>query len=92
MPYEDRYKEFEQYLASGEPGVEERARNWSMAIGLQNVDELRQSEFLHEQTKDKINETLCDLRTRVIDSLYYTNFHRKSSATNHAFNFENLSL
>ncbi len=23
MAYEDRYKEFEQYLASGEPGVEE---------------------------------------------------------------------
>lgn len=29
MAYEDRYKEFEQYLTSGEPGVEERARNWS---------------------------------------------------------------
>ena len=30
MAYEDRYQEFEQYIASGEPGVEERARNWSM--------------------------------------------------------------
>lgn len=32
MPYENRYREYEQYLASGEPGVEERARNWSMAM------------------------------------------------------------
>ena len=54
MPYEDRYKEFEQYLASGEPGVEERARNWSMAIGLQDVDRLKPSEFLLEQAKANI--------------------------------------
>ena len=27
MTYEDRYKEFEQYLTSGEPRVKERARN-----------------------------------------------------------------
>ena len=38
MPYEDRYKELDQYLAPGEPDVEGRARNWSMAIGFQNVD------------------------------------------------------
>lgn len=49
MTYEDRYKEFEQYLASREPGVEERARNWSMAIGLQDVNRLKPSEFLLEQ-------------------------------------------
>ncbi len=44
MAYEVRYKEFEQFLASGEPGVEERTRNWSMAIGL-DVDRLKPSEF-----------------------------------------------
>lgn len=54
MLYEDRYKEFEQYLASREPGVEERARNWSMAIGLQDVDGLKPSEFLLEQAKANI--------------------------------------
>lgn len=36
--------EFERYLASGGPEVEESARNW--AIGLQDVDELKPSEFL----------------------------------------------
>lgn len=54
MSYDDRYKEFELYLASGEPGVEERARNWSMAIGLQDVDRLKPSEFLLEQVKANI--------------------------------------
>ena len=54
MAYEDRYKEFVQYLASGEPGMEERARNWSMAIGLQDVDRLKPSEFLLEQAKANI--------------------------------------
>lgn len=32
MAVGERYKEFEQYLASGEPEEEERARNWSMAM------------------------------------------------------------
>lgn len=92
MAYEGRYKELEQYLTSGEPGVEERARSYSMAIGLQNVDELRQSKFLHEEAKTKIIETLSSLCTRVIESLYYTNFHKKSSATNRALTFGDLSL
>ncbi len=49
MTYEDRYNGSEQYLTSGEPGVEERARNWSMVIGLQDVDRLKPSECLLEQ-------------------------------------------
>lgn len=49
MADEDRYKEFKQYLASVEPGVEERTRNWLIAIGLQDVDRLKPSEFLLEQ-------------------------------------------
>jgi len=54
MVYEDRYKEFEQHLASGKPGVEESARNCSMAIGLQDVDRLKPSEFLLAQAKATI--------------------------------------
>lgn len=41
--------EFDEYIVHGEPGVEERARNWSMAIGLQDIDRLKPSEFLLEQ-------------------------------------------
>lgn len=50
MSSEDRYKEFKQYLASVELGVEGRARNWLIAIGLQDVERLKPSEFLLEQT------------------------------------------
>ncbi len=54
MTYEDRYKEFEQHLASGEARVEESARNRSMAIGLQDVDRLKPSKFLLGQAKMNI--------------------------------------
>ena len=53
MPYEDRYKEFEQHLASGEPGVKERARNLLMAIGLHDTDQLKPPESLLEQAGSK---------------------------------------
>ena len=65
MPYEDRYKAFEQYLISGEPGEEERTHNWSMAIGLQDVDRLKPSEFLLEQAKASIEGRIS------IDELRY---------------------
>lgn len=52
ITYEDRYNGFEQYLSSGEPGEKDTARNWSMAIGLQDVDRLIPSEILLEQTMD----------------------------------------
>lgn len=54
MANEDRYKAFEHHLASGKPGVEERARDCSMAIGLQDVDRLKPSEFLLAQAKATI--------------------------------------
>ena len=50
MADENRYKVFEQCLTSKELEVEEHARNWSMAIGLQDVDRLKPSDFLLEQT------------------------------------------
>lgn len=59
LTYQYRSKELEQYLAPEEPGVEERARKWSMAIGLQDVDQLEPSEFLLEQagSNNIINRT-----------------------------------
>lgn len=58
MAYEERYKEFELYLASWEAGTEERVRNWSMAIGLQLIDGMKPSEFLLEQAGSNIIRTL----------------------------------
>lgn len=59
MVYEDKYKEFEEYMVHGEPGVEEHARNWSIAIGLQDVDRLKPSEFLLEQAKAFLQTSHC---------------------------------
>lgn len=56
MSDENRYNEFEQYLASGEPGVEERACNWSMAIDFQNVGRLKLSDFLLNQAQANIED------------------------------------
>lgn len=50
MAYEDRYQELEQYLASGESGWEERARNWSIAASLRETERLEPLEFMLEQT------------------------------------------
>lgn len=50
MADEERNTTFEQYLASGETGVEEHRRNWAKAIGLHEVNRLKPSEFLLEQT------------------------------------------
>ena len=54
MDYEERYQELEQYMTAGEPNVAERARNWSIAIGLQAVDGLKPSQFLLDQAKENI--------------------------------------
>lgn len=54
MTYDDKYNEFEQYLTACEPDVEQRARNWSIAIGLQDVDGLKPSQFLLDQAKENI--------------------------------------
>lgn len=83
MPYEDKYTDFEQYLASGEPGVEECTRNWLMAIGLQDAHRLKPSEFLLEQAKANIEvrfrarRSASDLRSIIVRN----RFERKRKPT-----------
>lgn len=49
MAYEDRNKKFEQYRTSVEDRGYELARNWSMAVGLQDADGLKLSKALIER-------------------------------------------
>lgn len=37
--------EFDEYIRQGEPGRKEKAAAWQTAIGLQDVDGLKPSEF-----------------------------------------------
>lgn len=67
MAYEDKYQEFEQYLRSSEPDKVQRAKNWSIAIGLQQVDGLVPSDFLVSQAKENIEGIISaeDVRQRL---------------------------
>ena len=39
---------FDEYIRQGEPQKKERAEAWSVAIGLQDVDGLKASDYLLE--------------------------------------------
>ena len=45
---------FEEYKKQGEPGKLQKAENWGVAIGLQQVDNLTPSKYLIEVAKDNI--------------------------------------
>lgn len=62
---------FEEYLRQGEPNKAEKARVWKAAIGMQQIDGLKPSEYLIETAKQNIEGeiTLNEVRER-IDSYY----------------------
>ena len=92
MAYEERYKEFEQYLTSGEPGVEERARNWSIAIGLQDVDGLKPSEFLLEQAKANIEGRISSAEVgRRLEEYYSQKSVREKAEADGTLQADNVS-
>ena len=45
---------FEEYLIQGEPNKAEKAKVWKTAIGLQQVDGLKPSEYLIATAKQNI--------------------------------------
>ncbi len=62
---------FEEYLRQGEPNKAERAKDWKTAIGLQDVDGLKPSDYLIENAKQNIegNITIEEVKLR-IDTYY----------------------
>jgi len=62
---------FDEYLRQGEPNKAEKAKVWKTAIGLQQVDGLKPSEYLIETAKQNIegNITIDEVKKR-IDSYY----------------------
>lgn len=62
---------FDEYLRQGEPDKAEKAKAWKTAIGLQQVDGLKPSEYLIETAKQNIEGdiTLVEVKRR-IDSYY----------------------
>lgn len=62
---------FAEYIRQGEPNKAEKAKVWKMAIGLQDVDGLKPSNYLIETAKQNIEgEITIDEVKRRIDSYY----------------------
>ena len=68
---DNKYFDFEEYIRQGEPEKIERTIAWKTAIGLQDVDGLKTSEYLLETAKENI-EGKIDIKTagKRIESYY----------------------
>lgn len=71
---------FEEYFRQGEPNKVEKANHWKTAIGLQEVDGLKPSEYLIATAKQNIEGdiTIEEVKNR-IDS-YYKQHPNKSES------------
>lgn len=58
---------FEEYIRQGEPNKAEKAKVWKMAIGLQDVDGLKPSNYLIETARQNIegNITIDEVKQRI---------------------------
>ena len=70
------YLDFDEYIRQGEPQQKERAEAWRVAIGLQAVDGLKTSEYLHETARRNIEgEISIDEARELIKTFYITKTH-----------------
>ena len=69
---------FDEYLRQGEPNKSEKAKVWKTAIGLQQVDGLKPSEYLIETAKQNIEGdiTIDEVKKRI--ESYYLKHPSKS--------------
>lgn len=65
------YLDFDEYIRQGEPQMKERAEAWRVAIGLQAVDGLKTSEYLHETARRNIEGEISIDEARDIVKQYY---------------------
>jgi fido (protein-threonine AMPylation protein)/biotin operon repressor len=72
---------FEEYLRQGEPGKAEKAKDWKTAIGLQQVDGLKPSDYLIETARQNIEGdiTIEEVKQRI--DRYYRQHPVKNDET-----------
>ncbi|MDR2499119.1 MAG: Fic family protein [Tannerellaceae bacterium] len=76
---------YDEYLRQGEPDKIEKSRIWKMAIGLQQVDGLRPSDYLIKTANENIEGKITiDEVKRRIDSYYKTQTVSHSDRTEEA--------
>ena len=68
-----KMEDYSEYIIQGEPEKKERVRNWMTAIGLQDVDDLKPSQYFLDTVKQNIEGkiTLEEVR-RLVDQYYTT--------------------
>ena len=87
----EKYEEFEQYLRAEEPDKVQRARNWSIAIGLQDVDGIHPSDFLLQQAKENIEGNISREQVRKnIEEYYKEKSVREEAIKNRTFEADNV--
>lgn len=70
--------DFDSYIIQGEPGKKEKAALWQIAIGLQDVDGLKPSEYLIQTARQHIEGDISiDDVKHLIDSYYQSKASRK---------------
>lgn len=69
----DGYLNFDEYIRQGEPEQKEKAGYWQTAIGLQAVDGLTVSNYLHDTARRHIEGdiTIDDVR-KLVNQYYIT--------------------
>ena len=65
------YINFDEYIRQGEPAQRERADAWRVAIGLQAVDGLKTSEYLHQTARRNIEGEITIDEARELVKQYY---------------------
>lgn len=63
--------EFDYYIQQGEPSQRERAEAWAVAIGLQDVDGLKTSQFLRDTAKQHIEDKVNYEEAKQLVNAYY---------------------
>jgi DNA-binding CsgD family transcriptional regulator len=66
---------FDEYIIQGEPSRKQRAENWQIAIGLQDVDGLSVSPYLIELAKRNIEGEITIDEVRELIADYYRKKH-----------------
>ena len=70
--------DFEEYIRQGEPSQKEKAQIWQTAIGLQDTDGLKVSDYLIETAKENIEEkiTIGEVKYRINSYYKQTASHK----------------
>ncbi|MBR3074775.1 MAG: Fic family protein, partial [Bacteroidales bacterium] len=75
--YKQLYLDFDQYIRQGEPAQKDRAEAWRVAIGLQAVDGLKTSEYLHQTARKNIEGDITIDEARELIRSYYLSKKRR---------------